>query len=190
MRRYPASIIYRYLDLPSTQIIRTHNSHRHNTTPPLQTMVQTPYLLPTYTTATQTQTHVQHSPCSHRIGQAQSSHPLIHSPPISTHTTPRQTHTHLTRFTKFSHPEHVFCARHNARTTCTTHMPCPLHTTTTPHPSHTPAFTSPSHSLSIHTCNTNNSHASQSQQPPHPHRGPQQPHRQTKDDHMTTDTTQ
>ena len=27
-------------DLPSTQIIQTHNSHRHNTTSPLQTLVQ------------------------------------------------------------------------------------------------------------------------------------------------------
>ena len=45
------------------------------------------------------------------------------------------------------------------------------------------------HSISIHTCNTNNS-ASQSQQLPHPNRVPRQPHRLTNDDHMTTDTTQ
>ena len=36
---------YRYLDLPSTQIIQTHTSHRHNTTPPLPTLVQAPYPL-------------------------------------------------------------------------------------------------------------------------------------------------
>ena len=42
--------------------------------------------------------------------------------------------------------------------------------------------------LSIHTCNTNNS--TQTQQPPHPHMVPRQPHRQTKDDHMTTHTSQ
>ena len=74
MRRYPPSTIYRYLDLPSTQIIRIHDSHRHTTTPLLQTLVLAPYPLPIYTTnitATQTQTHVQHSPCSHRIGKAQ-----------------------------------------------------------------------------------------------------------------------
>ena len=89
---------YRYLDLPSTQIIRTHNSHRHNTTPPLQTLVQAPYPLPTYTThttATKTQTHVQHSPCPHRIGKAQtqtqSSHPLTPSPP----TPPPAKHIHI-----------------------------------------------------------------------------------------------
>ena len=52
MCRYPPSTIHRYLDLPSTQRIQTHTSHRHNTTPPLPTLVQTPYPLPTYTTAT------------------------------------------------------------------------------------------------------------------------------------------
>ena len=40
MRRYPPSTTYRYMDLPSTQVIRTHNSHRHNTTHPLPTLVQ------------------------------------------------------------------------------------------------------------------------------------------------------
>ena len=48
MHRYPPSTIYRYLDLPSTQRIQTRTSHRHNTTPPLPTLVQapppTPYL--------------------------------------------------------------------------------------------------------------------------------------------------
>ena len=63
IRRYPPSTIHRYLDLLSTQRIQTHNSHMHNTTRPLQTLVQAPYPLPTYathTTATETQTHVQH----------------------------------------------------------------------------------------------------------------------------------
>ena len=78
MCRYPPSTIHRYLDLPSTQRILTHTSHRHKTTPPLPTLVQTPYPLPTYTTASKTQTHVQHLPCPHRIGkdQTQFSHPL------------------------------------------------------------------------------------------------------------------
>ena len=52
MRWYPPSTIYIYLDLPSTQRIRTHNSYRHNTTPPLQTLVQALYQLTTYTTYT------------------------------------------------------------------------------------------------------------------------------------------
>ena len=38
--------IYRYLDLPSTQRVQTHNSHMHNTTPPhIKTLVLAP--LPT-----------------------------------------------------------------------------------------------------------------------------------------------
>ena len=59
---YQPSTIYRYLDPPSKQMIQTHNSHRHNTTPPFQTLVQTTYPLHTYsthTTATQTKTQVQ-----------------------------------------------------------------------------------------------------------------------------------
>ena len=44
--------LHRYLDLPYTQRIQTHTSHRHNTTPPLPTLVQAPYPLPTYTTHT------------------------------------------------------------------------------------------------------------------------------------------
>ena len=49
------------------------------------------------------QTNVQHFPCSHRIGKAQtqSSHPLT---PFSTHPAPSQTHTHLTHSTNSSHP--------------------------------------------------------------------------------------
>ena len=41
------------------------DSHSHNTTPTLPTLVQAPYPLPkytTHTTATKTQTYVQHSP--------------------------------------------------------------------------------------------------------------------------------
>ena len=50
--------LHRYLDLPSTQRIQTHTSHRHNTTPPLPTPVQAPYPLSTYTThTTATKTH-------------------------------------------------------------------------------------------------------------------------------------
>ena len=64
---------------------------------------------------------------------------------------------------------------------------------TTPHPTPTPALLSTSnhHTLSADTHATQTTvHASQSQQPPHTHMVPRQPHRQTKDNHMTTDTTQ
>ena len=74
MRRYPPSTMYRYLDLPYTQIIQTHHSQRHNTTPHLQTLIQAPYPLPTYTThttTTNTRTHVLHFPSSHRFGTSQ-----------------------------------------------------------------------------------------------------------------------
>ena len=71
IRRYQHSTIYRYLVLPST--------------PPFQTLVQAPYTLPTYsahTTATQTQTHVQHSPCSYRTGKAQTQSSCPLTPPV------------------------------------------------------------------------------------------------------------
>ena len=67
---------------------------------------------------------------------------------------------------------------------------CPALATITPHPSPTPALSSTSHphTLSTYTHATQTTvHASRSQ---HPHRVPRQPHIQTKDDHMTTDTTQ
>ena len=86
MCRYPPSTIHRYLDLPSTQKIQTHTEHIHNTTPPLPTLVQVPYILPTYTThttATKIQAQVQHSPCPGKA-QTQFSHPL------STNTAPSQ----------------------------------------------------------------------------------------------------
>ena len=197
MRRYPPSTIHRYLDLPPTQRIQTHNSHRHNTTPPLQTLVQAPYPFPTYTThtiATKTQTHVQHSPCSHRIGKAQtqSSHTLTFSPP----TPPRAKHIHISHT-----PPTPLIPRttliHNTSAVLDTipepRVPPTCPALTTPHPPPTPALpsTSDHHTLSADTHATQTTvHASQSQQPPHPHRVPRQPHRQTKDDHMTTYTTQ
>ena len=190
MCRYPPSIIHRYLDLPSTQIIQTHTSHRHNTTPPLPTLVQAPYPLPTYTThttATKTQTHVQHTPCPQRIGKAQTqfSHPLT---PLSTHTAPTQTHTHVTHSTNTSH-KHVTFTRQNAYP----RVPF-IHalTATTPHPDPTPALPSPSHphTITAHATQTT-VHASQPPQQPHAqHRVLRQPHKQTKDYHMITNTTQ
>ena len=80
MCRYPPTTIYRYLNLPSAQRIQTYNSHRHRSTSLLRT-----HSSPTQPTTLQpkTQTHVQHSPCSHIIGKTQtdSSHPLTISQP-------------------------------------------------------------------------------------------------------------
>ena len=109
----------RYADIRQAQYTDTWTCHIHreyrftphtDITPPLQTLVQVPYPLPIYTTATKTQTHVQH-----RIGkgQTQSSHHL------STHAGPSQTHTHLTHSTNSSHPthithpQHISCTRYN-----------------------------------------------------------------------------
>ena len=82
MRRYPTSTIHRYLDLPSTQIIQTHNSHRHNTTPPLQTLIQAPAHSP-HTPSTPPQPKHRHtsntSPVPTGLVNTKSK-PLIHSP--------------------------------------------------------------------------------------------------------------
>ena len=169
MCRYPPSTIHRYLDLPSTQIIQTHTSHRHNTTPPLPTLVQASYPLPTYTThttATKTQTHVQHSPCPHSIGKAQTqfSHPLTPSPP----TPPRAKHKHMSHTppTPLTSTSHVL-----DKTTPEPRVPL-IHalTATTPHTDPTPVLPSPSHphTLTAHTHATQTTvHASQSPQQPH-----------------------
>ena len=65
-------------------------------------------------------------------------------------------------------------------------------TATTPHPDPTPALPSPSHTLTSHThASQTTVHASQSPQQPHAqHRVLRQPHKQTKDYHRTTNTTQ
>ena len=123
MHRYPPSTIHIYLDLPSTQRIHTYNSHRHNTIQPLQTLFQAPYPIPTYTTANKTQTHVQHFPCSHRIGKAQtqSSHPL------STHAAPSQRHTHLTHSINSSDPTHDTHPQHKQQYTHHSHSNHRIH---------------------------------------------------------------
>ena len=185
MCRYPPSTIHRYLDQPSTQRIQTPTSHRHNTTPPLPTLVQAPYPLPTYTThttTTKTQTHVQHSPCPHRIGEAQTqfSHPLALR---SSHTLP----TPLTTFISITSP-----VLDNTPEPRVSHIHAL--TATTPPPDPTPALPSPSHphTLTAHTHATQTTvYASQSPQQPHSqNRVLGQPHKQTKDYHRTTNTTQ
>ena len=141
MRRYPPSTIYRYLDLPYTQRIRTHNSHRHNTTPPFQTLVESPYPLPTYTTATQT--HVQHSPCSHRIGKAQpqSSHPLAPTPPEPNIYT---SHTLLSFHAPHSSLPSTPAAQDTISEPRVPHI-CPALTATTPPPPRRPHDTTQGH---------------------------------------------
>ena len=123
--------------------------------PPLPTLGQAPYPLPAYTThttATKTQTHVQHSPCPHRISKSQTqfSHPLT---PLSTHTA-RAKHIHMSH----TPPTPLTSTSHVLDKTPEPRVPL-IHalTTATPHPDPTPALPSPSHPHSTHTCNTNNS---------------------------------
>ena len=79
MRRYPPSTIYRYLDLSSTQRIRTHNSHRHNTTKP---WYKHPTHSPPTPPPTQTQTHVQPPPVPTGLVKIKTNR-LIHSHHLS-----------------------------------------------------------------------------------------------------------
>ena len=104
MCRYPPSTIHIYLDLPSTQIIQTHThtyiTPHYRSRPWSKPPTHSPHtpLTPPH----QTQTYAQHPPCPHRIGKAQTqfSQPLS---PLSTHTAPSQTHTHVTHSTNTSH---------------------------------------------------------------------------------------
>ena len=57
--------LYRYLNLPSTQIIQTHNTHRHNTTPHSPTLSQAAHPFSPNTTHTPPQPkhrHISHFP--------------------------------------------------------------------------------------------------------------------------------
>ena len=144
------STIHRYLDLPSTQIIQTHTSQRHNTTPPLQTLVKTTYPLPTYTTytthttATKTQTHVQHSPVPTGLVKPKPDS-LIHSPP-SPPTPPRAKHIHMSH----TPPTPLTSTSPVLDKTPEPRVPL-IHalTATTPHLDPTPAWPSPSHPHTI-----------------------------------------
>ena len=135
MRRYPPSTIYRYLDLPSTHRIRSHNSHKHNTTPP------DPGPIPLHTR------HLHHPHhCKPNTDKRPTPlvptglvkpkpNPLIHSPP----TPPRAKHMHISQLLS-SHAPHSPIAGQLRYTQYLNHV---YH----PHALH-------SHSLSIHTCNT------------------------------------
>ena len=172
------------------------DSHRHNTTPPLPSLVQAPYPLPTYithTTAIKTQTPIQYSPCPHRIGKSQTqlSHPLTPlstPPPRAKHI--RMSHTPPTPLTTLiSSTLPVLDKTPEPRVPLIHEL-----TATTPPTDPTPALPSLSqpHTLTAHTHATQTTvHASQSPQQPHSqHRVLLQPHKQTKDYHRTTNTTQ
>ena len=186
MCRYPPSTIHRYLDLPSTQRIQTHTSHRHNTTPPLPTLVQAPYP-PTPNTPPQPKhRHMSNTPPVPTGLVKPKPNSLIHSPP-SPPTPPQAKHMHMSQ----TPPTPLTSTSPVLDKTPEPRVPL-IHalTTTTPHPDPTPALPSPSHSHSTHTTQTT-VQASQSPQQPHTqHRVLRQHHKQTKDYHRTTNTTQ
>ena len=177
MRSYPPSTIYRYLDLPLSQRIQTHNTHKHNTTPTLTDLSPShPPTRPntTHTTATNTLTHIPLYPCSSRIGKTQIQ--SCHSPPNTCHPAraKHMSHTPPTPLTTLiSITPDALDKTHEQRV-----PPIYVLTTTTPPPDPTPAFPSPSHPniLSTYTHATQTTvHASQSMQQPHPqHRIPRQ----------------
>ena len=92
---------------PHTNITPPHRS-RPWSIPPTRS--------PTYITATKTQTHVQHTPCPHMIGEAQThfSHPLTPPPPLHPHRPEpkhiRMSHTPPTT-SHYTHLKHVTCTR-------------------------------------------------------------------------------
>ena len=147
----------------------------------------------THTTATKTQTHIPLSPCSSRIGKAQtqSCQPLTpntyHPAPSQAHTMSYTPPTPLTTLISSTLPALAKIPEPRV-------PPIYALTATTPPPNPTPALPSPSHTNSL-AANTHATqiivNASQSPQQTHPrHRVPRQPHRQTKDYHRTTNTTQ
>ena len=132
MRRYPPITIYKYLELPSTQRIQTHNTHKHNTTlqDPGPSRPPTPPLTPP--TPPQPK-HTPLSPCSSRIGKAQtqSSHPQHLPPRPEPNTYTCQTlHLHLS--------PHSSLARHLHKTKHLNHVYHPYTHSPQPHVPRTP----------------------------------------------------
>ena len=136
MRRHPPSTIYRYLELPSTQKIQTHNTHRHNITSPSKTLAQAAHPLSPNTTHT-TETKTPLSPCYSRILVMPKPNLVTDSPP------PRAKHTPVTHS--------IYTSNHTylQHVTCTSQTPervLPIYalTATTPPTEPTSALTSPS----------------------------------------------
>ena len=152
MCRYPPSTIHRYLNLPSTQRIQTHTSHILNTTPPLPTLVQAPYPLPTYTTHTTATKHMSNTPPVLTGLVKPKPNSLIHSP-HSPPTPLRAKHIHMSH----TPPTPLTSTSPVLDKTPEPRVPL-IHalTTTTHPPDYIPALPSPSHPHSIYTCNTNN----------------------------------
>ena len=188
MCRYPPSTIHRYLDLPSTQRIQTHTSHRHNTTHRSRPWSKPPTHSPPTppTTPEPKHRHMSSTPPVPTGLVKSKPNSLIHSPP-SPPTPPRAKHIHM------SHTPPTPLTSMSPVLDKTPEPRVPL-TATTPHPDPSPELPSPSHPHTLtaltHATQTT-AHASHSPQQPHAqHRVLRQPHKQTKDYHRTTNTTQ
>ena len=122
--------------------------------------------------------------------------PLIPSPP----TPPQRKHIHISHTPQTPLIPRTTLIHSTSATLDTIPEPsvqptCPALTTTTPHPFPAPALSSPSDprttTLYQHTpMQHKQQYTEQSQRPPHPHRVLWKTHRHSKNDHMTTDTTQ
>ena len=150
MCRYPPSTIHRYLGLPSTQIIQTHTSHRHNTTPPLPTLVQAPTHSPP-TPPQPKHRHMSNTPPVPTGLVKPKPNSLIHSPPSPP---PRAKHIHMSHTppTPLTSTSPVLDKTPEPRVPLTHAL-----TATTPHPDPTPALPSPSHAHTL----TARTHATQ-----------------------------
>ena len=95
--------------LPSTRVIQSHNSHRHNTTPPFQTLYQAHHR--NQNTDTRPTLH-----CSHMIGKAHIhySHPITPPPLLLRHPELNTYAFHTLHQLLSSHaPHYIIYARHN-----------------------------------------------------------------------------
>ena len=188
-RRYLSSTVHRYLDLPYTQIIQTHNSHRHNIIPPDPGL--SPYPHPTYTTPQQKHRHTYNTPPVLTGLVKPKPNPLIHSPPLLPRRPEPNTYTlYILHQLLSSHAPHSAITR-QLRYTQYMHQMDHLHALLSPHLIHSPhQHCHQSRTITLSQQTPTTVHASQSQLPPHPYRVPRQLHRQTNDDHKTLDTTQ
>ena len=138
-------------------------SAKHNTQipgPPLQTLVQARYQLPTYTTTTKTHRHTSNTPHFTTVLVKSRPNPLIHStpPPLHQHRPSPNTYTsHIIHQLFTSHAPHSSLTRQLRYAPYLNHVyhPHAPHTSSIPHTSIAFNLTPP-HSLSRHTCNTNN----------------------------------
>ena len=189
LRRYPPSTLHIYLDLTSTQRIQTHNSHRHN--PTLPGPGPSPLLLPPTHSPPTPQTPKTPPQLKHRYtfntphattGLVKPKlNPLIHSPPRAKHIliacTPPTPFILRTTLIPSTSAALVTIPEPRVPPTHSCHALIPITPPLSPHQHCRHPHTLLSYTHPIKTTVP---------QPPHPHRVPRQPQRQTRHDHMTT----